>query len=282
MPELPEVETVRRGLQSYILGCRLTAVKMNRRDLRFTINPDLRHLGQKNALVTDVQRRGKYLIIFLENQPTILIHLGMSGRLIIGETDITDGRLYHEQRLYQQHDHIIFQFDRGQVIFNDPRRFGHVDMLHKDGTHRLLDKLGPDPIIDTIGSGQLRMMFGSGRSAIKQRLLDQAVLAGVGNIYACESLFQAGIHPLRQVGRLSDQRLIKLMDAVRNVLARAIEAGGSSLRDYRTLSGAPGYFQHQFKVYDQKGRFCTVCHDGIIRRIVQNGRSTFYCPKCQR
>lgn len=276
MPELPEVETVRRGLVPWLEGRVLSRVEQRRPDLRWPIPKDFvdRLQGQR---VERLSRRAKYLLWHMENGTVMLMHLGMSGRVQISDT---------RPDPLETHDHIIFTTDKGTVIrFNDARRFGMVDLAEEAtiATHKLLASIGPEPLGNSFSGPILSAALAGRRTPIKTAILDQKVVAGVGNIYACEALHQSSIDPTRHATNVSKPKAEKLANAVREVLAAAIEAGGSSLRDHRQPSGELGYFQHRFRVYDREGEACpnTVC-SGTIGRITQAGRSTFYCPKCQR
>jgi formamidopyrimidine-DNA glycosylase len=280
MPELPEVETVRRGLQPSMLGHRIKDVILRRADLRGAFPKNFRKdiSGQK---VMKLERRGKYILAILENGEGFGLHLGMSGRIKIQEPS--------GDQDFGLHDHVVFMMEDGtKIIFNDPRRFGQ---LFKIGPHWDSEKpfaaMGPEPL----GKKFLKSGFGvklkNKKAPIKTVLLDQTIVAGVGNIYACEALFDAGISPLKKAGAISDTQIEKLVGAVQRVLEKAIKAGGSTLRDHRKTNGEMGYFQHHFSVYDREGKACPGCacdiaKTGGIRRITQAGRSTFYCPRKQK
>lgn len=275
MPELPEVETVRRGLQPVLEGRLLTSVVQRRPDLRFPMPERLadRLAGRR---VRSVGRRAKYILVELDDANVLLLHLGMSGRLLV----LDDGAVAPGP-----HDHIDLVTDAGVTVrFNDVRRFGILDLVPAGGlaTHRLLAGLGPEPLGNRFGADVLGAALRGRRSPIKAALLDQRVVAGLGNIYVCEVLHRAGVSPRRKAGRIAAARVAALVPAIREVLMAAIEAGGSSLRDYRQADGELGYFQHAFRVYDREGAPCPApgC-GGTIRRIVQSGRSTFYCARCQ-
>jgi formamidopyrimidine-DNA glycosylase len=280
MPELPEVETIRRGLALRLEGRRLARVEQRRPDLRRALPADLpaRLMGRR---VARLDRRAKYLLVHLEDGPVLLLHLGMSGRIVIGARG--DGPP-------DRHDHVILETDDGASIrFNDSRRFGHLDLIEPDGldTHPLLRGLGPEPLGNAFSGPVLAAALRGKATPIKAALLDQRVVAGLGNIYASESLFWAGISPRRLARTVQGERAERLAAAIRRVLREAIAAGGSSLRDYVQASGELGYFQHRFAVYDREGRPCPGCdcdvvRTGGIRRIVQAGRSTYYCPRRQR
>ncbi|MDF1731893.1 MAG: bifunctional DNA-formamidopyrimidine glycosylase/DNA-(apurinic or apyrimidinic site) lyase [Minwuia sp.] len=276
MPELPEVETVRRGLDRRLTGRRLTHVAVNRPDLRFPLPPDLgvRLTGRR---VEAMRRRAKYLLYDLDNGETLIGHLGMSGRM-----HIHDARPNSEQ----PHEHIVFTVDDGTVvIFQDHRRFGYFDLCPTAALddHRFFRDLGPEPLGDAFSGASLSAAIATKRTPIKSALLDQRVVAGLGNIYVCEALFRAGISPTRLAMTVSGRRAARLVPEIKDVLTEAIAAGGSTLRDYVQASGELGYFQHDFRAYGQEGKPCRKpkCR-GTIARIVQSGRSTFHCPVCQR
>jgi len=276
MPELPEVETVRRGLAPALEGRVLTRVTAFRPDLRFPLPPDFAGRIQGKRVVS-VTRRAKYLLIELDDEAVILSHLGMSGRY----------RIYSEAPPpLETHDHLEIVTDAGVTIrYNDPRRFGILDLTSRteSASHKLLAALGPEPLSNAFDGKALAAGLGDKRSAIKIALLDQRVVAGVGNIYASEALFRAGISPKRTARTVKGGRADKLAAAIRDVLTDAINSGGSSLRDHRQTSGELGYFQHSFAVYGKSGEPCPGCDcGGSVRQFVQGGRSTFYCAKRQR
>lgn len=283
MPELPEVETVRRGMEAKIVGARLERLELRRPDLRWPF-PEGLSARVEGGRVTLLRRRSKYILIDLDRGETLILHLGMSGRILI---DGADGApLYHEGGGDTRHDHVVFGFEGGvEVRFNDARRFGVLDISRsvEVENHPLLAHLGPEPLGNGFDAAYLAHRLQKSRTPIKAALLDQRVVAGLGNIYVSEALHRSGISPRRRAGRISAARLDLLIRHIRDVLSEAIEAGGSSLRDYRQSNGELGYFQHRFRVYDREGHPCP--NDGCagsIRRIVQSGRSTFYCPACQR
>ena len=275
MPELPEVETIRRGIRPLVRGRVLRRVEMRRRDLRRRLPVDFpqRLTGQP---VLEVERRGKYILMPLASGETLLIHFGMSGRLL--------ARPDWPQNV-ARHDHILMQIADGcTLVFNDPRRFGLMALAVRDGleTHPLLAFLGPDPLSRRFNGAYLRTALRGRRGAVKTVLLDQSLGAGVGNIYACEALHQARLSPLCPACSLSAVQSQRLVGALKNVLRAAIRAGGSSLRDHRRPDGSLGYFHHDFAVYGRAGVSCRRGCGGVIMRIVQAGRATFYCPVCQQ
>ncbi|WP_112320794.1 bifunctional DNA-formamidopyrimidine glycosylase/DNA-(apurinic or apyrimidinic site) lyase [Oceanibium sediminis] len=287
MPELPEVETVRRGLEPVLTGQRITRAEVRRPDLRWPFPPRMaeRLTGQR---VLRLGRRSKYLLVDLESAETLIIHLGMSGRMLIdlGGTPQVPGRFAHPRPVESPHDHVVLTTESGaRVVFNDARRFGAMDLAPTEtlDQHWLLASLGPEPLGNGFTADHLAARFAGRRTPIKSALLDQRIIAGLGNIYVCEALWRTGIHPRRLAGKLSRARIDALVPAIRDVLGDAIAAGGSSLRDYRQADGELGYFQHSFAAYGREGEPCRRdgC-GGTILRIVQSGRSTFYCNTCQR
>jgi formamidopyrimidine-DNA glycosylase len=292
MPELPEVETVRRGLQSVLEGAVIERVELRRPDLRFPFSPRFaaRLKGRK---VEALRRRGKYLLAELDNDLVLLMHLGMSGSFRVeGLRPVGQGSLYYPRGKDAAHDHVVIHLRGGlSIVYNDARRFGFMLLLKRDEleTHPLLAELGVEPTGNMLSAEALAPRFAGRAAPLKAVLSDQKVIAGLGNIYACEALWRARLSPRRAAGTLvrangsPTERLERLVAAVRAVIADAIEAGGSSLRDYVRADGTLGLFQHRFAVYDREGEPCPRkgC-DGVVRRIVQSGRSTFYCPVCQR
>jgi formamidopyrimidine-DNA glycosylase len=277
MPELPEVETVARGLALRLVGRRVTLVRLNRADLRTKLPDGLAALltGRR---VEHIARRAKYLLFHLDNGAVMLAHLGMSGRMVLASDDSGSD---------QAHDHVVIAFDDGTVLrFNDARRFGMIDFapsVDAMAQHPRLARLGPEPLGNEFNGPALAAALAGKATPIKAALLDQTVVAGLGNIYVCESLYWAGLSPRRLAGTIKGPRAERLATAVRDVLERAIAAGGSSLRDYVQASGELGYFQHHFAVYGKEGEPCPGCDCRVfIRRIVQSGRSTFYCAKRQK
>ena len=283
MPELPEVETVRRGLLPVMEGRLITNASVNRPDLRwpFPVGMAGRLTGKR---VTTLRRRSKYILADLDSGETLIIHLGMSGRLLISGALV--GNFHHDHPIPAKHDHVVLDMESGaRVTFNDARRFGSMDLIETDraDTHPLLANIGPEPFGNTFSGPYLVDRLKSRNTPIKSALLDQSIIAGLGNIYVCEVLFRARISPTQKAGQIARTRVAGLVPIIRDVLAEAIEAGGSSLRDYRQTDGELGYFQHAFKVYGREGAPCVTpgCASTIVR-LVQSGRSSFHCPKCQK
>lgn len=283
MPELPEVETVRRGLEPSMAGARIARADVRRPDLRWPFPPNMAE-RLTGARIERLRRRSKYILADLDTGETLLIHLGMSGRMTVSGDPL--GQFVHDHPALEKHDHVVFEMDNGaRVTFNDPRRFGAMDLLEtaRAELHPLLAKIGPEPLGNQFDGPLLVAAFKGRNTPVKSALLDQRIVAGLGNIYVCEVLFRAGINPQRKAGRISAPSVADMVPIIRDVLGEAIEAGGSSLKDYRQADGDLGYFQHSFRVYGREGAPCvTEGCDGTIKRIVQSGRSTFYCPKCQR
>ncbi|MCX7382526.1 MAG: bifunctional DNA-formamidopyrimidine glycosylase/DNA-(apurinic or apyrimidinic site) lyase [Alphaproteobacteria bacterium] len=279
MPELPEVETVMRGMAAKLEGRVIRHARVNRADLRFPFPPGLaRRLT--GARVLGFRRRAKYILMRVDGDETVLIHLGMSGRMLIGPAGSNEET---------KHEHMVMETDDGwRVGFVDPRRFGAVDLMPTAGedAHRLLAGLGPEPLEKAFSTGVLAEALAGKRTPIKAALLDQTVVAGLGNIYVCEALFRAGIDPTAQATDIAAARITRLVREIKATLTEAIAAGGSSLRDYVQPDGELGYFQHAWKVYGREGEQCAQCKGPPgcmgIARIVQSGRSTFYCPRVQR
>ncbi|RWE75891.1 bifunctional DNA-formamidopyrimidine glycosylase/DNA-(apurinic or apyrimidinic site) lyase [Mesorhizobium sp.] len=296
MPELPEVETVRRGLQPVLEGARLVKVEARRPDLRFPF-PERFSDRLTGKTVTALGRRAKYLTMHVEDGPVLICHLGMSGsfRVETAGSSGVPGSFHHERSKIAAHDHVVFDVTspmgvRSSIIFNDPRRFGF--MLFAEGspdTHPMLAGLGIEPTGNALDGPLLASLLKDRRSPLKAALLDQRLIAGLGNIYVSEALWRAGLSPLREAGTIAGSakkakgQSERLAEAIRSVIADAIAAGGSSLRDYVQADGSLGYFQHSFAVYDREGEPCQKpgCR-GHVERIVQSGRSTFYCRTCQR
>lgn len=292
MPELPEVETVRRGLLPVLEGKCIESAVQNRLDLRWPL-PERFAERLTGRRVEQLSRRAKYLLAYLDANETMLIHLGMSGRLLVstvGRERDSGAELHHAAKRDRsgagKHDHVVLEIEGGaRVVFNDARRFGAMDLWPSDSlhTHPLLARLGPEPLSNAFSAEHLTASLEGKRSAIKSALLDQRIVAGLGNIYVCEALFGAKISPERASGSLSPQEVTALTAEIRGVLEAAIEAGGSSLRDFHGASGELGYFQHSFRVYGREGQGCArdAC-DGVVERLVQSARSSFYCSRCQR
>ena len=293
MPELPEVETVRRGLQPVMEGAKIIKAEARRKDLRFPFQKDFvaRLTGQT---VTGLGRRAKYLLADLASGDVLLMHLGMSGsfRVQTASEAQTPGQFHHPRGKNGAHDHVVFHMSSGSdIVFNDPRRFGYMKIIarHALEAEPLLKGLGPEPLGNEFDADMLARSLVGKATSLKAALLDQRVVAGLGNIYVCEALYRAHLSPRRHASTLASRKgepnyhARRLVDAIHAVLNEAIKAGGSSLRDHRQTSGELGYFQHSFQVYDREGEPCgTPGCGGIIRRFTQNGRSTFWCPKCQK
>ncbi|HTZ78786.1 MAG TPA: bifunctional DNA-formamidopyrimidine glycosylase/DNA-(apurinic or apyrimidinic site) lyase [Stellaceae bacterium] len=277
MPELPEVETVVRGLAARMTRHRLERLDLNRGDLRWPIPPGLK-AKTEGRTIDALTRRAKYIVIHLDDGGALLMHLGMSGRMMIFERG--------SNQPPEPHDHVVFTLDDGTSIrFNDPRRFGMLDYVRREalGQHKLLAGLGPEPLGPEFTAAHLYAALKGKRTPLKAALLDQQVVAGLGNIYVSEALYHAGLSPRRLARTVTPERAERLVAAIKSVLQRAIAAGGSSLRDYVQASGELGYFQHEWAVYGREGERCPGCDcKSGIRRIVQSGRSTFYCAKRQR
>lgn len=278
MPELPEVETTCRGLAAVFEGRKLSQVLVKRPDLRI---PFPKGLAQSltGRRIERISRRAKYICLHLDDGQVALAHLGMSGRMVITTQKTTPGR----------HDHVVFDTDEGRrVLFNDPRRFGLLTLTSEEelDSHKLLARMGPDPLDDAFTPEVLSAALVGKYTAIKAALLDQRIVAGLGNIYVCEALYRAGISPRRKAGKVAGKRSTRLVPAIKGVLQEAIAAGGSSLRDYVQPSGELGYFKFSWNVYGREGEPCRRKSHGdkgiVVKRIVQSGRSTFFCSRCQR
>lgn len=287
MPELPEVETVRRGLLPAMEGVRIARAELRRGDLRWPFPPDMA-ARLTGARVVQLRRRSKYLLADLDRGESLIVHLGMSGRMVVSglAAPHVPGQFHFDHPAVEKHDHVILHMENGaRVTFNDPRRFGAMDLSATEAleAHPLLATIGPEPLGNAFHAAYLAARLKGRRMAIKVALLDQRIVAGLGNIYVCEALFRAGISPRRAAGRIGAARIELLTQAIRDTLSEAIEAGGSSLRDYRQANGELGYFQHSFRVYGREGAACTTpgCA-GTVCRTVQSARSSFYCPRCQR
>jgi formamidopyrimidine-DNA glycosylase len=287
MPELPEVETVRGGLAPVMEGRRLVRVEARRPDLRFPF-PDNFVQVLTGATVVRMERRAKYLMARLDREDTLVMHLGMSGRFEIShpEGEIRPGAFHYAPDPDPKHAHVLFETDEGvRVTYYDPRRFGYMALVNTATLHLhpWFAELGPEPLSEAFDATRLKTAFAGRKQGPKTLLLDQRIVAGLGNIYVCEALHRARISPFKPAGKVPTAKFGPLVQAIRDVLAEAIAAGGSTLRDYAQADGALGYFQHSFRVYDREGRPCP--NDGckaVIARQVQAGRSTFYCPVCQK
>ena len=283
MPELPEVETVMRGIEPAMTGYKIDQLILNRPDLRWPFPGGMaeRVSGTK---VLGLRRRSKYILADLDSNETLLIHLGMSGRILVSGDPL--GNFVHDHPPIEKHDHVIFSMENGaRITFNDPRRFGAMDLLdtYLGDAHPLLRNIGPEPFGNEFHEDYLVNILKKKNSPIKSALLDQRIVAGLGNIYVCEVLFRAGISPKKLASKISAKRTAPMVAIIRDVLGEAIQAGGSTLKDFRHSDGELGYFQHTFKVYGREAEPCTNTDcDAKIKRIVQSGRSSFYCPKCQR
>ena len=281
MPELPEVETVRRGLAPVMEGQVIAKAQVNRPDLRWPF-PDRMAERLTGARVDRLRRRSKYILADLSTGESLLIHLGMSGRMLVSGDQL--GQFVHDHPAPEKHDHVVLDMaDGARITFNDPRRFGAMDLMPTATAeqHPLLAALGPEPLGNSFHESYLVAALRGRNTPIKAALLDQKIVAGLGNIYVCEALFLAGISPRRLARTVVGKRSARLAPAINQVIADAIDAGGSSISDFASASGELGYFQHRFKVYDREGEPCHVC-SRPIRRVVQSGRSSFYCGHCQR
>lgn len=293
MPELPEVETVRRGLEAAWVGRTFASVEARRADLRFPL-PERMAERLAGRTIVAVRRRAKYLLVDLDDGNSLIVHLGMSGsfRLTAGDAEVRPAATYHPQPRLAAHDHVVFTLsDGGVATFNDPRRFGFMRLAAtaevESGGH--LGQLGLEPLDGLLDAATLARALAGKRAPLKAALLDQSVVAGLGNIYVCEALHRAGLSPRRLAATLArkdgapTKRARTLAPAIVDVLLEAVEAGGSTLRDFSAADGAAGYFQHRFRVYDRESTPCPKpgC-DGTVAKIVQGGRSTYFCPRCQR
>ncbi|SHJ05061.1 bifunctional DNA-formamidopyrimidine glycosylase/DNA-(apurinic or apyrimidinic site) lyase [Wenxinia saemankumensis] len=283
MPELPEVETVRRGLAPVMEGAVIETAHVRRPDLRWPL-PEAMAERLTGRRIARLGRRSKYLLVHLDGDETLIVHLGMSGRMLVSGAQV--GTFHHAHPAPEKHDHVVLDLAGGaRVTFNDPRRFGAMDLSPTDALedHWLLRGIGPEPLGNAFDESYLYERLRARRTPIKSALLDQKLIAGLGNIYVCEVLHRTGLRPTRRADRIAGRRIAALVPAIRQVLEEAIAAGGSSLRDYRQADGDLGYFQHAFRVYDREGAPCpTEGCIGTIARIAQSGRSTFFCPTCQR
>jgi formamidopyrimidine-DNA glycosylase len=291
VPELPEVETVRRGLQPVMEGARIVKLEARRPDLRRPLPPDFARRVEGQT-VTGIGRRAKYLTVDLSSGDVLLVHLGMSGSFRVShEEKNAPGAFHHPRSAAPAHDHVVFHMSSGATVtFNDPRRFGLMLLVPRAelASHPLMREVGPEPLGNAFDAGLLAAACAGKKTSLKAALLDQTVVAGLGNIYVCEALHRAHLSPRRRAATIATRgapnaRATALVEAIKSVLNAAIKAGGSSLRDHRRTDGELGYFQHHFRVYDREGEPCATpgCR-GTVKRIVQNGRSTFFCPVCQK
>jgi len=287
MPELPEVETVRRGLEPALKGARLARVEARRADLRFPF-PEGFVQRLTGATVLELKRRAKYLLAPLDRGDTLIMHLGMTGRFVVEGADaqLRPGVFHYAPPADPKHAHVVFETDRGcRITFHDPRRFGYMELIPTKALedHPWFKALGPEPLGPAFDAAHLVLKFKGRKQSPKTLLLDQRIVSGLGNIYVCEALHRAHISPLKPAGAIGRAKIEALVQAVREVLQAAIAAGGSSISDYAGASGELGYFQHSFRVYDREGEPCpTPGCPGTIERIVQGGRSTFFCRRCQK
>ncbi len=293
MPELPEVETVRRGLEPAMEGARFTKVDVHRGDLRWPLQKDFAQ-RLEGKTVTGMSRRAKYLLTDLSSGDVLVMHLGMSGSFHVfrDDGDKTVGQYYRERSKHVAHDHVVFHMSSDAIVtFNDPRRFGSMKIIARQNldAEPLLRGLGPEPLGNAFDAAMLAHACKGKKTSLKAALLDQRIVAGLGNIYVCEALHRARLSPKRLASTIAtrsgapNERAERLVEGIKAVLQDAIKAGGSSLRDHKLTDGGLGMFQHNFRVYDREGEPCrTPGCGGTVKRIVQNGRSTFYCPTCQK
>lgn len=272
MPELPEVETTRRGITPHLVGVGVSDVIVRNHKLRYPVSKTLDRISGDRFV--DIQRRAKYLILHLETRGSLIIHLGMSGSLRLSDPTVD----------LKKHDHVILELTNGkQLRFHDPRRFGIFLHLPKEDPlkHRLLSKLGPEPLSDDFTAALLKQASTGRKAPIKQVIMDNKVVVGVGNIYASESLFRAGIRPTTAAARLTGPKLTRLVDTIQQVLSESIEQGGTTLRDFVNSDGQPGYFAQHLFVYGREGEPCRTCNTPIRQKVIGQ-RSTYWCPKCQK
>lgn len=293
MPELPEVETVRRGLEPAMVGARFTKVVQRRPDLRFPF-PERFKERLEGQEVRALGRRAKYLLADLSSGEVLIMHLGMSGRFLVtqGGGSRMPGEFHHEHGGLGAHDHVVFRLSNGaSVTYNDARRFGFMDLVPRPEieTCKHFAEMGIEPLGNELSGETIADLFAGKRTPLKAALLDQRLIAGLGNIYVCEALFRTGLHPEAPAGSLATktgkptEKAHQLAKVIRDVLSEAVEAGGSTLRDHAQVDGSLGYFQHSFRVYDREGEPCVTSEcTGTVERLVQSGRSTFYCPVCQK
>lgn len=286
MPELPEVETVRRGLEPVLSGARLVRVRANRPDLRFPL-PEGFVQRLTGARILRLDRRAKYILAPLDRGDTLVMHLGMTGRFEIAapEGTVRPGDFAREVQPDDKHAHVVLETEGGATVtYYDPRRFGFMDLIPTDRVdrHPWFATMGPEPLGDAFDAKTLEAAFANRKQGPKTLLLDQRTVAGLGNIYVCEALHRAHVSPFKPAGGIARKRLGPLTTAIKDVLAEAVEVGGSTLKDFAAADGALGYFQHRFRVYDREGEPCpTPGCKGVVAREVQAGRSTFFCPVCQ-
>ena len=283
MPELPEVETVKRGLEEFIINENIKKVYLSKFSLRFPWPKDFvsKVVGKK---IISIKRRAKYIIIGLSDNYSIIAHLGMSGSYkVLKKSEEQDYAIL-------KHDHLIFDLDNFKIVYNDPRRFGYIDLTNQEPeTHKFLSSLGPEPLSNYFNADDIAKTLFNRSKPIKNLLLDQNIVSGLGNIYVCEALFRSKINPKKNCSKLVTSKgkprkdLILLVQKINEVIKEAIEVGGSSLRDFSNINGKMGYFQSSFNVYNRENEKCLLdCCDGVIKRIIQSGRSTFFCSKCQK
>lgn len=299
MPELPEVETVKNGLSPFMEGGVVQKLEVRRPNLRFPFPDNFAERVVGNTIVS-LSRRAKYLVADLSSGEALIMHLGMSGsfRIIVdadNKAENLNNVFHHDKSKAEKHDHVVFHLlgkkGKARIIYNDPRRFGYMELIerHNFDEHPYFAKMGIEPIGNALNGDVIAQLFKDKKAPLKSALLDQRLIAGLGNIYVCEALHGAGLSPTRVAGTLVNKNgkagryCEPLAQEIRTVIQKAIKAGGSSLKDHRQADGSLGYFQHSFKVYDQEGKACTKQNcKGVIERLVQSGRSTFYCPKCQK
>lgn len=281
MPELPEVETVRRGLSPAMEGRVIERLQVNRSDLRFPF-PDRFKERVEGARITRLGRYAKFLVTELDTGEALIMHLGMTGRFSVNADPTAD--FHHDPGTYPAHDHVIFTMQGGATItYNDVRRFGFMELWPAEdmANYPRLKAMGPEPLSNRFNAAYLNVALKGKHTPIKAALLDQSVIAGLGNIYVCEALFRSDISPRRKASTIPGARAARLAPAINAIIAEAIAAGGSSISDFANASGDLGYFQHGFAVYDREGEPCKTCNSPI-KRLVQSGRSSFFCSKCQR
>jgi formamidopyrimidine-DNA glycosylase len=282
MPELPEVETVRRGLEPVMVGAKFMHIELRRANLRFPFPPNFIHALEGRRVET-LTRRAKYILVHLDNATVLIIHLGMSGRVLISGNSM--GTFHNELNKHPKHDHVVFDLDNGhRITYNDIRRFGFMDLVQASDLEacKHFKGMGIEPLSNAFNADVLTKLFAGKSTNLKAALLDQRLVCGLGNIYVCEALHRAGLSPLAAAGSINSQQAENLTMEIRLVLEEALQAGGSSLRDYTQADGSLGYFQHGFKVYDREGTKCSNSNcGGVIQRVAQSGRSTFYCEACQ-